>query len=422
MSTRFKTEAEKNFGVPPLPSGYGESMPQGSLTIPPCGVEDVDVAVFNLFDKEINLQVMSNVTDVIKVPVVFAAGEKWAMLKNNRPLRDRNNTLILPLITVMRTDVSQNASEDIVGRGINQQVGELVIKRRLNSNDRSYQSLINRLLIPNQDNLMMADGTATGDQPTTARDVGSLALTSEGFNGALLKQDRLNNVYETIVVPTPQFYTAKYQVTIWTQYTQHANQIVEKLFSSLLPQGQSWKLSTTKGYWFIARFDDGSLSTETNFEDIAQQERFIKHTFTMSVPAYFFATKSPGSPIPVRRYVSSPVVKFESIEPFETGYDYKEESQYVIGSDDPTLPLEDRRNLRRDQRNIGFSNSKLYPAVPDDGRVVSREDAIRANDPAMKNAKKWRNNSTRKNLKGETVYSSKSGTTLEVIIANLSKK
>ena len=35
MSTRFKTEAEKNFGVPPLPSGYGESMPQGSLTIPP---------------------------------------------------------------------------------------------------------------------------------------------------------------------------------------------------------------------------------------------------------------------------------------------------------------------------------------------------------------------------------------------------
>lgn len=422
MSTRFKTGSEKNFGVPPLPSGYDDSALRGGLTIPSCGVEDVDVAVFNLFDKEINLQVTSNADSIIKVPVVFAAGEKWAMLKNNRPLRDRNNTLILPLITVMRTEVSQNASEDMVGRGINQQVGELVIKRRLSSSDRSYQSLVNRLLIPNQDNLMMADGEATGDQPTTGRDVGSLKTTSEGASGAFLRQDRLNNVYETIVVPTPQFYTAKYQVTVWTQYTQHANQVVEKLFSSLLPQGQSWKLNTSKGYWFVARFDDGSLSMETNFEDMSQQERFIKHTFTMSVPAYFFATKSPGAPIPIRRHISCPVVKFESIEPFEMGYDYQEESQYVIGSDDPTLPLEDRRNLRRDQRNIGFSTNKLYPAVADDGNVVSREDAIRANDPAMKNAKKWRNNSTRKNLKGETVYSSKSGGTLEVIIANLNKK
>lgn len=411
MPTRFKPGSRNNFGVKPVPLGY-ENPGTGTtdLVIPSCGVEDVDVAIFELFDKEIGLSVVGIDSQVIKVPVIFAAGEKWALLKNNRPLRDRNNTLILPLITVMRTELTQNVSDDVAGRGINQQVGEIVIRRRLDKSDRSYQSLINRLLIPNQDNLMTSYSAASGSQPSTGRTIGSLTQTAEHKDGAYLRQDRLNNVYETIVIPTPQFYTAKYQVTIWTQYTQHSNQIIEKTFSSLLPQGQCWKLTTAKGYWFVAKFEDGSLASETTFEDMSQQERFIKHTFDVSVPAYFFATKSPGSPVPIKRYVSSPFVTFETFDMFNTNVE-SQGSKYVIGSDDPTLPIDVQGNSRRDQRTIGWRAQKVYPAIPDDGSVIDPTDADKY-DVVKKTRRP----------QGETTYSASSLGGLEFILTNFGKK
>ena len=410
MPTRFKPGAENNFGVNPVPSGYENSgVGATTLEIPSCGVEDVDIAVFELFDKEIGLSVIGVDSQVIKVPVIFAAGEKWALLKNNRPLRDRNNTLILPLITIMRTDITQTASDDINGRGINPHIGEIVVRRRLDKSDRSYQSLVNRLMIPNQDNLMTTYITASGSQPSTDRALGSLTPTEEYKDGAYLRQDRLNNVYETIVIPTPQFYTAKYQVTIWTQYTQHANQIVEKMFSSLLPQGQCWKLTTSKGYWFVARLEDGSLASESTFDDMSQQERFIKHTFEITVPAYFFATKSPGGPIPIKRYVSSPFVTFETVDVFSTSVE-SQSSKYVLGSDDPTLPIDEQRNIRRDQRAIGWRTQKVYPAVPD-GEVFDPAISKKQNDPAVK-----------KKSQGETVYSGASLGGLKIILAGLNNK
>ena len=405
MSTRYKTESQVNFGQGPLPSGYEKSgAGVSALTIPSCGIEDVDIAIFNLFDKEVDLHVTGPSNSIIKVPVIFAAGEKWALLKNNRPLRDRNNTLILPLMTVMRTEVTQTSSDDIMARGINQQVGEIVIKRRLDKTDREYQSLVNRLLIPNQANLMVAEKNTYEGQPSTGRDIGSLTQTIEQKDGAYLRQDRLNNIYETIVIPTPQFYTAKYQVTVWTQYTQHANQIVEKVITSLLPQNRSWKLTTPKGYWFIARFEDGSLASESSFDDMSQQERFIKHTFDVTVPAYFFAPDTPGAPIPIKRYISAPVISFKTLNASITAVDYEQESKYVIGSDDPTLPLDDVKNVRRDQRSIGWRQQKIYPAVPDNGKMTDPILAASYNDPAVKSSPQ-QPSAKYKNLKGETVYS-----------------
>ena len=362
-----------------MPSGYERSAGPVDFNIPSCGVEDVDVAVFNLFDKEIVAEYGGiNSSPIQKVPVVFAAGEKWAMLKNGQPLRDRNNTLILPLITVMRSEMTQASADDVTGRGINQQVGEIVIKRRLDKKDRNYQTLINKLFLLNQQNLAVRPtDPQVENQVTTTRKVGDLGETKDVRDGALLKQNRKNNIWETIVVPTPQFYTVKYQVTVWTQYTQHANQIIEKIFSSLLPQGQSWKLTTPKGYWFVGKIEDGSLQLETSFEDMSTVERYIKHTFVVSVPAYFFATKSPGAPIPIKRYVSSPTIVFEtsSYDPAEIS-SMRQESNYELGSDDPTLPLANQENALSDQRDLGPNPRRIYPVM------TRNSDGYVSGDPA----------------------------------------
>lgn len=419
MTTRFDAKDEKNYGVPGVKSGYDGGV-KSDLSIPSCGIEDVDVSLFNLFDKEIQLMVGGkDSSDIKKVPVLFAAGEKWALLKKGKPLRDRNNTLILPLVTIMRNQITQDPSTDVAGRGINQQTGEIVIKRRLDKSDRDYQNLINKIFIENQQNVAVnPDNKLILNQIETSRNVGKKRNDSETKAGSFLRQSRKNNIFETIVVPSPQFYTAQYQVTIWTQYTQHLNQISEKLFSSFLPQAQSWKLTTEKGYWFVASVEGGSYTIESNFDDMSSAERFIKYSFNLKVPAYVWASSAPGLPVPVKRYISSPIIDFNvaARAASDPGPGKTEEfnDSYVLGSDDPTLPMDEMGNAREDQRRPGWRPQKIQPS--------NAREKIDQNDPALLGLPRGRNPDSYKKIvigneikyvrvinsnptTGETVYS-----------------
>jgi len=365
MTTRFTAQSQSSYGVLGLPSGY-DTKARPTLTIPSCGIDDMERSLFNLFDKEIPFTVSNNGVDQRRVPVIFSAGEKWALLKRKKAMRDKNNSLILPLITVVRTTIEQSAEGDIAGRGINQQTGEIIVRRRLDVSDRSYQALINRLFLTHQQNLAISplDNPDAG-QVTTDRTVGELALDPNIAAGALLMPDRFNNVYETIVIPSPQFYSATYEVTIWAQYTSHMNQIIETLISSFLPQGNAWKIQTDKGYWFIATVDANTYTADTNLDDMSQEERTIKYKFNLKVPAYIFATSSPGTPIPLKRYVSSPIVTFD----IGTGEAESTESSLIdepfLGADDPTLPIDDSKNSRLDQRRTGRTRLFVNPQEVD---------------------------------------------------------
>ncbi len=335
-----------------VPSGY-ERHESPELTIPSCGISDVDSSIFNLFDKELKFEVGSQNESIKQVPVIFASGEKWAMIKNMRALRDKNDTIILPLITIIRTDILQDAHEDVCGRGINQQTGELVIKRQLTSDDRNYQSIVNKLLIKNQLNIAVKKGEGIPGQIETDRNIGSLANNVEVIDGGLLIPNRMENIWEIITIPSPQFYTAKYKIIFWCQYTTHMNQMIEKLFSSLLTPGNCFKLETNKGYWFIATLDGNSISPDTNFSDQAGQERIIKYEFTMKVPAYILASKAPGMPVPLRRTISAPSIKFaiENTTVQDSSATDDGENGPWLGSDDPSLPISIKSTGEIDQRD-----------------------------------------------------------------------
>lgn len=420
MTTRFNARPNKNFGLSSLPTGYDEKGADIDLFIPPCGIEDVDKAFFDLFEKEIQIQIIGSDSLPAKVPVIFAAGEKWSLLKKGRPLRDRNNTLILPLITIMRTDVVQS-NEDVTGRGINQQSGEIIVRRKLDKSDRNYQALINKMLLTNQPNV---SSTAQVGQVSTLRKTGQSVNDAQIKQQALLYPNVNNNIIETIVVPSPQFYTVKYQVSVWTQYMQHTNQIIEKIVSSYLPQAQSWKITSAKGYWFVAKVQDGGFATETSFEDLAQTERFIKSNFEVAVPAYFFASRAPGSPIPLKKYVSSPIISFEAdttdyldvvtnnpvnnfeindIDPITgkkllTRNTTENVNGYVNGSDDPTIPTQE--------------STLIAPTQPLVSNNINRvlADESRNNSPTVK--------VITKNSKGETVFTGADLGKLQIILSN----
>lgn len=374
MTTRYTMRTKTRFGVEGLQSGYPEkSVP--NIVVPPVGISDVDRALFDLFDSQIKIVVNGDGIEQKKVPVIFFAGEKWALNKRHSALKDRNGSLILPLVTAVRTSVKQDIINDIAGRGINQQTGELVVHRRLDSSDRGYQSLINRLLIPNQTNLAVATGDA--GQLTTSREIGSLGDDPVIQQGGLLVSDRTNNVYETIVVPAPQFFSSQYDVTFWAQYTSHMNQMLESVIGSFLPQGNAWRLETPQGYWFVATVEENSYVADVNSDDYSQVERLIRYKFVINVPGYMLASSVPGGPVPVKRYVSSPTISFQvGIQQQIASTNPGVVEEPFLGADDPTLPLDtENRPRRRDMRLT--NDTRLYP----DKVSVSPQDPALAQIP-----------------------------------------
>lgn len=291
-----------------IPTGYDHELKSpDNFNIPSCGIEDFDEGLMNLFSNEIGFQPKEIKTKTgslqMSAPfVVFASGERFANVKRLKPVRDTNNALILPAIAIRRTSIEQT-DQDITGRGINQMTGNLVIKRRLDSSDRDYQALINKTLLKNRKDVLSTEREQSSSEKN------SIALQE----GMLLDDMELigDNIFEVISIPSPQFVTAKYEVTFWTIHEQHMNYLIETMFASFLPQRRGFKIQSSKGYWFLADVDE-SLSNEENFDDFTEEKRLIQYTVSLSVKGFLLSLNDkPGNVCGIKRTISAPFISFD---------------------------------------------------------------------------------------------------------------
>ena len=70
-------------------------------------LKDIDEAVINHM-KNIMKPIVREAGEMIKVPILYGNEERWKAVRKNGILRDKNNTIILPIIVIRRTDVSMN--------------------------------------------------------------------------------------------------------------------------------------------------------------------------------------------------------------------------------------------------------------------------------------------------------------------------
>ena len=298
-----------------LPDGLdGQNVPT-DFFIPPCGIEDVDRAVFSLFNEKIGFTI-SEMQEVRPVPVIFAGGERFALVKRKKPIRDKNGTFILPLISIARTAIDQSENLGGLGRGIGQDTGDLVIRKRLDKKDRRYQNIKNKIALKNQTDVaaedhdslrtVNIDGTDVGTLGTK-RNVGKRRIDLE--RGEVLRSRIDDNIVEIITIPFPEFFSAKYEVVIWTQYQQHMNRILEQMMSAYHAQGNQFRIDTDKGYWFVA-FIDNSLTAGDNFDNYSDEERIIKYSFSITTTGYLVAPQHEGQRSPFRRFLSAPEISF----------------------------------------------------------------------------------------------------------------
>jgi hypothetical protein len=305
-----------------LKKGYeGYNVPE-NFSFPSCGMEDVDRALFDLFDKDLAFEVHVN-EQTTKVPVVFAAGERFVLTRRQKPIRDKNNALILPLIAVRRTNVGFKTESDAGGVAISfRQNTDYVIRKRLAETDRDYQNIVNRLSIKNQDNvaarknfLDTSSSPGYGAVPGTVasrRNGPGIAYGTGKLNFAL-ENNPNNNIFEVITIPYPVFVQLNYEITFWTQYMSQMNQLIETMLIKTSGQGREFQIKSSKGFTFTA-FLMGTLTSGDNFENFTATERIIRYSFSVRVPAYILAPRHPGLGTPTRVFQTAPDVVFDTYE------------------------------------------------------------------------------------------------------------
>ena len=77
---------------------------KSDLVFEPSKIENVDLAVYNWLDRELDLFSSTN-KGWKKTPVIWVSGERSWQIKNKKELRDSNNNFILPVITLERTEM-----------------------------------------------------------------------------------------------------------------------------------------------------------------------------------------------------------------------------------------------------------------------------------------------------------------------------
>jgi len=335
-----------------LDTGYEGDVPE-DFNIPPSGIEETDRTLFDLFDKRLAFQVKVKEQST-KVPVVFSTGERFALTRRKRAIRDRNNALILPIISIHRTGIDTSASQGGYGTPIayrDQQ--DYIVRKRLDAKDRNYQKIVNKLRLKNQHNVasrgnfgrsdIFPGNVAKSGRLASRRNLNNLSFMDDP-SGDLLRDDIGNNIFEIITLPYPSFMTITYEIVFWTQYMQQMNQMIEILFSQFDGQDYGFQIESKTGHKYVA-YLKSPLNNQDNFGDFSQDERIIKYSFTMMIPSYMLAPIHDGQKVPFRKFYSAPQIEFGYIQSSTQVITEDKSPETVVDYD--KFVLSDVENLNR---------------------------------------------------------------------------
>ena len=150
---------------------------------------DVDFAVYSYIDDAIALPLIQNGVQ-IEVPVQFASNETWSQVQSQGYIRDISGMWLAPLITINRTGFTKR--EDVPQLDTNR----------------------------NPDNVA---GRVGGSTLVLRKNYSSLNRYDR-FNIANNKKPSM----EYYSLATPEYIEVSYEITIWTEYQEQLNTLVEQ--------------------------------------------------------------------------------------------------------------------------------------------------------------------------------------------------
>ena len=194
-------------------------------------LKDIDSSIIKYIKNVINPTVQE-ANEKVKVNVMYGNEERWKAVRKRGVLRDKNGTLILPLIMLKRTAVEK--SDMIPGY-------EHDIRRK-------YTEIV-RNTGWSKDNRYSRFNVQIGNKP----------------------------VSEHLVTSIPNFVNITYEFVLWTNFIEQMNPLVESF------------MEFDKTYWgdkdtyrFVSNIDSVSDASEMD----SRGERFIKSNFSVTTKAY----------------------------------------------------------------------------------------------------------------------------------------
>lgn len=199
---------------------------------------DIDSTIINYMNQRLDISVMDNGT-LVKVPVLYASPERWKAVKQDGYLRDNQGKILLPVILIKRTNVSNNKDLMTLNRYLSYDV--LVKYDQKNKYDKFNMLNLN--------------------SPFVSKPVSQL------FN-----------------VTLPDHVLITYECVLWTDYVDQNNKIIEKINFA------------THDYWgmekfrFRTRIDDYTNTVELG----AGEDRNVRTTFNLITYAYLLPKTMDG--------------------------------------------------------------------------------------------------------------------------------
>jgi hypothetical protein len=188
----------------------------------PSTLETIDYALYDFVNEKLNLFTTTN-EGFKKVPIIWASAERAFQLKMNKEIRDSEESLILPLISIERKTVTKDPNK----RGLpwanvfpinDEKGGTITVARRINQKK-----------------------TAEFQNAQANRRWGPDEIRGK-YNGSHSRNmSTAKVVYETITIPLPTWVTVTYQINLRTEYQQQMNQLVQPWItlagnSSMIPR------------------------------------------------------------------------------------------------------------------------------------------------------------------------------------------
>jgi len=198
-------------------------------------LKDVDSAVIHHIKNVMRPQI-EEANETITVPVMYGNEERWVSIRNKSVLRDKNGSIVLPLIMLRRTDIAKSTTHqqpfkhDVTGELVN------VVRTSKWSKHNHY------------DRFAVQNGTTP--------------------------------VFENILTGPAEYVDLTYEFVIWSNYMEQMNSLVEMFVSQ---NDTYW--GDSNDYKFLCNIDSFSDASEMDVSG----ERFIKTTFSAIIKGYLLS-------------------------------------------------------------------------------------------------------------------------------------
>jgi len=223
-----------------------------NFPLDPSTIENIDLAMFEWLDKEMDIYSNTN-KGWKKTPVIWMGGERGFQVKNKKELRDNNNTFVLPLITLERTDISKDLKKKgryyanippiMDGKG-----GSINIVQEINQDKTS--------------NFANADSKRRFGQA----------------NSRMAKENKV--VYVTKSIPLPIYVSATFVIELRSEYQQQMNEMLQPFMT--FPGGVNYFIIENEGHRYEA-FMKSDYSVENNVNKLGDEARMFHTKITVEV-------------------------------------------------------------------------------------------------------------------------------------------